>query len=401
MTGRERIALTMRHKAPDRVPVMCQLSIGHYNLNGGYKPHEIWYETEAFADAAVKLARRYRFDGILVALAGRPANYLAQAVSITGGDDGQWIRWRNGDRTFLPWDDMAVHHPADASRPVRADFDAFDPDSDIHHIDDYLGHIWNALYHIQSLPEKDYGGPLEPGRIPGYLFGAIDIVRAKATDLSVHGSVYSPLTHFFELFGYEPALIGLRTDPGRAHAVLDRLTGGVIAWSLALLEHGADALDLSSAFVGAPFLSRSQYQEFVDPYEKRVNEAIKAAGGICYTHTCGRIGDRLDLMAATGTLGIDTLDPPPLGNADLAEAKRQFGERFFFKGNMNSVELLRMTTPAQVREHAAGRIRIGMPGAGYILSTACSVAPRVEPWKLEMLAPLAGELGRYESPGAV
>ncbi len=401
MTGRERIALTMRHKAPDRVPVMCQLSIGHYNLNGGYKPHEIWYETEAFADAAVKLARRYCFDGILVALAGRPANYLAQAVSITGGDDGQWIQWRNGDRTFLPWDDMAVHHPADASRPVRADFDAFDPDSDIHHIDDYLGHIWNALYHIQSLPDKDYGGPLEPGRIPGYLFGAIDIVRAKATDLSVHGSVYSPLTHFFELFGYEPALIGLRTDPGRAHAVLDRLTGGVIAWSLALLEHGADALDLSSAFVGAPFLSRSQYQEFVVPYEKRVNEAIKAAGGICYTHTCGRIGDRLDLMAATGTLGIDTLDPPPLGNTDLAEAKRQFGERFFFKGNMNSVELLRMTTPAQVREHAAGRIRIGMPGAGYILSTACSVAPRVEPWKLEMLAPLAGELGRYESPGAV
>jgi uroporphyrinogen-III decarboxylase len=401
MTGRERIALTMRHKAPDRVPVMCQLSIGHYNLNGGYKPHEIWYETEAFADAAVKLARRYRFDGILVALAGRPANYLAQAVSITGGDDGQWIQWRNGDRTFLPWDDMAVHRPADASRPVRADFESFDPDSDISHIDDYLGHIWNALYHIQSLPGKDYGGPLEPGRIPGYLFGAIDIVRAKAPDLSVHGSVYSPLTHFFELFGYEPALIGLRTDPGRAHAVLDRLTGGVIAWSLALLEHGADALDLSSAFVGAPFLSRSQYQEFVVPYEKRVNEAIKAAGGICYTHTCGRIGDRLDLMAETGTLGIDTLDPPPLGNADLAQAKLQFGERFFFKGNMNSVELLRMTTPEQVREHAAGRIHDGMPGAGYILSTACSVAPHVEPWKLEMLAPLAGELGRYESPGAV
>jgi len=37
----------------------------------------------------------------------------------------------------------------------------------------------------------------------------------------------------------------------------------------------------------------------------------------------------------------------------------------------------------------------GMPGAGYILSTACSVAPRVEPWKLELLTPLADKLGRY------
>jgi uroporphyrinogen-III decarboxylase len=401
MTGRERIALTMRHRQPDRVPVMCQLSIGHYNLHGGYKPHEIWYETEAFAGAALKLARRYRFDGILVALAGRPANYLDQAVSIQEGDDGEWIEWRNGDRTFLPWDDMAHHYPADTARPTRADFDTFDPDRDIHHIDGYLGHIWNALYHMQSLPEKDYAGPLERGRIPAWLFGALDMVRRQAPDLSVHGSVYSPLTQFFEIFGYEPALIGLRTDPARAHAVLDALTEGVIAWSLALLHHGADALDLSSAFVGAPFLSRRQYQEFVVPYELRVNESIKAAGGICYTHTCGRIGDRLDLMAATGTLGIDTLDPPPLGNADLAEAKRDFGARLFFKGNMNSVELLRMAAPEQVREHAAGRIRAGMPGAGYILSTACSVAPRVEPWKLEMLVPLAEELGRYESAGAV
>jgi len=401
MTGRERIALTMRHLAPDRVPVMCQLSIGHYNLNAGYKPHQIWYETEAFADAVLKLAHRYRCAGILVPLAGRPANYLDQALSIRDEADGQWIQWRNGDRTFLPWDDMPHHYPADPTRPVRADFDSFDPETGIRHIDAYLGHIWNALYHIQSLPEKDYGGPLESGRIPAYLFRTFDIVRSQAPDLSVHGSVYSPLTHFFELFGYEPALIGLRTDPGRAHAVLDLLTGGVIAWALALLEHGADALDLSSAFVGAPFLSRSQYQEFVVPYEKRVNEAIRSAGGICYTHTCGRIGDRLDLMAETGTLGIDTLDPPPLGNADLAQAKRQFGERLFFKGNINSVELLHMSSAEQVREHAAGRIRVGMPGAGYILSTACSVAPRVEPWKLEMLTPLAEELGRYETASAV
>ena len=34
-------------------------------------------------------------------------------------------------------------------------------------------------------------------------------------------------------------------------------------------------------------------------------------------------------------------------------------------------------------------------GGGYILSTACSVAPRVEPWKLELLVPLAEEIGRY------
>lgn len=387
----------MRHRTPDRVPVMCQLSMGHYNLNGGYSPHEIWYETEAFADATVKCARRYGFDGILVVLPGRPPGYLENVVSLREDEDGQHLTWRNGDRTFLPWDDMAHHYPADSSRPTRARFETFDPDRDIGAIDNYLGYVWNVLYHIQEVPGKPDAGPLASGAIPEYLFRALDIVKARAgADLSIHGSAYSPLTHFFELFGYEAALTAFLEDPGRAHAILDRLTGGVIAWGLALHERGADAIDLSSAFVAAPFLSRRMYREFVVPYERRVNEALRAAGCIVYTHTCGRIGDRLDLMEETATNGIDTLDPPPLGNCDLARAKREFGARLFFKGNMNSVALLQYKTREEVLAEATRPLLIGKPGAGFILSTACSVAPRVEPWKLELLVPLAEELGRYE-----
>jgi uroporphyrinogen-III decarboxylase len=398
MNGLERIARTMRHQAPDRVPVMCQLSMGHYSLNGGYKPHEIWYETEAFADATVKLARRYRFDGILVVLPGRPEGYLDRnLVSLVENEDGQTLTWKNGDRTFFPWDDMPHHYPADTEKPQRADFDIFDPQNGLDHIDEYLGHTWNVLYHMQEIPEKENSGLFTNCPIPEYSWRMFDLVKAAAgDDLSIHGSFYSPLTHFFELFGYENALIGFISDPGKAHAVLDRLTGHVIAYALALLQRGADALDLSSAFVAAPFLSRKMYAEFVVPYEKRVTQAVKEAGGVVYTHTCGRIGDRLDLMEATGTQGIDTLDPPPLGNGDLAVAKRDFGERLFFKGNMNSVAILSYQTEAEVVAEAASRIEIGKPGAGYILSTACSVAPHVEPWKIELLTPLAEEIGRYE-----
>ncbi len=386
----------MRHCEPDRVPVMCQLSIGHYNLNGGYKPHEIWFDSEAFADASVRLARRYNFDGILVVLTGRPVSYLDNIRLLREDGDGQWLTWRNGDRIFLPWDDMPQYYPADQACSQRADFATFNPDRDMDRIDGYGGYTWNLLYHLHEIPEKDYPGPLQRGRIPTFSFRAFDLVKARAgADLSIHGSIYSPVTHYFELFGYEPALMGLVTDPGKAHAVLDRMTEGVIAWALGLLEHGADALDHSSAFVAAPFLSRRMYREFVVPYERRVNEAVKAAGGIVYTHSCGRIADRLDLLEATGTLGIDTLDPPPLGNCDLGAAKRDYGDRLFFKGNMNSVALLGFQTEDEVRAEALRPLLTGKPGTGYILSTACSVAPRVEPWKLEMLTPIADREGRY------
>jgi len=41
------------------------------------------------------------------------------------------------------------------------------------------------------------------------------------------------------------------------------------------------------------------------------------------------------------------------------------------------------------------RIKIGKPGSGYILSSACSVAPHVNPERLKRLAELAIQFGKY------
>ncbi len=392
MNGRARVALTMQHKQPDRVPVMCQLSLGHYLLNTKFPPHELWYSSEAMAEALLTLQRRYHFDGILVNVPGRPDGYLKDVTRLEKTSDGEWLTWRNNDRTFLPWDDMAHHHPADPTLPDRADFGTLDPDH-MDDIDEYPGYLWNT-YHIQSLPGKKGRGPLV--EIPDYFLNTLRLVKAKTgSEVSIHAEVFSPFTLFMELFGYEQALIGLVTDQTKAHAFMDRLSGAIVLWAQALAGEGVDAILISSAFAGAPFLSRKLYKEFVMPYEHRVTNAVKASGAVVYTHTCGKIGDRLDLMLGSGTQGIDTLDPPPLGNGDLAAAKRDFGQRLFFKGNMNSVAILDYKTEAEVIDEATGRIEIGKPGAGYILSTACSVAPRVEPWKIELLTPLAEKIGRY------
>jgi hypothetical protein len=382
----------MQHKEPDRVPVMCQLSLGHYLLNTGIQPHELWFTSEALAEAMVSMQRRYRFDGILVNVPGRPDNFLKDVIRIEKGSDGEWLTWRNGDRTFLPWDDMAHHYLADPAQQNRADFKTLSPEY-MENIDEYPGYLWNT-YHIQALPGKKGRGPLV--EIPDYFLNTLRLVKAKAgSEVSIHAEVFSPFTLFMELFGYEEALMGLVTDQAKSHAILDRLSQAIVLWSQALTEEGVDAVLISSAFAGAPFLSRKLYKEFVMPYEHRVTDTVRAAGTVVYTHTCGRIADRLDLMMETGTQGIDTLDPPPLGNGDLAVAKRDFGQQLFFKGNMNSVAILDYKTEAEVIAEATSRIEIGKPGAGYILSTACSVAPRVEPWKIELLTPLAEKIGRY------
>jgi hypothetical protein len=383
----------MLHRLPDRVPVMCQLAIGHYFQNTPFPPHKIWFDSDIFAQALVMLQRRYRFDGILINLPGRPHDFLHQARSIEPTAEGERITWPNGDTTLIPWNDNAQHTVADKTRPTRADFDTIDPEH-LDHLDDLTGYIW-GIYHIPWLPQKERPGPLN--EIPPYFFNTIDSVKALVGDeISVHGEVFSPFTHFMELFGYEMALMNLLMDGGKAHAILERLTEASVAWARAQARHGVDAVLISSAFAGGPFLSPKMYREFVVPYESRVTAAVRAAGVPVYTHTCGRIGDRLELMLETGTQGIDTLDPPPLGNTELAIAKKLIGDKVFIKGNMNPVELLVNNDRDWVIAHATQRIRVGKPGGGYILSTACSVSPMMAPWKLELLTPLAEQLGTYD-----
>ena len=75
MTPRDRIARAMRLQKCDRVPVMCQLSTGHYFLNSGLDPVDIWFTSEGFAEALMRMREKYAFDGVLVNLPGRDPDY--------------------------------------------------------------------------------------------------------------------------------------------------------------------------------------------------------------------------------------------------------------------------------------------------------------------------------------
>jgi len=244
MNGRERLALAMQRREPDRTPVMCQLSLGHYFLNAGLPPHQIWFTSEGFAEALVGLQRRYRFDGILINIPGRPANILDDVVSVQPTDEGERLTWRTGDVTLVPWDDSPHHFSSDGTQPQRADFETLDPER-LDKLDEWTGYTWN-IYHTPYLAEKSEPGPL--CETPDYFFRTIDLVKAQVGDaVSIHGEVFSPFTHYMELLGYEQALIGLATDCGKVHALLDRLTEASVAWARAQARHGVDAVLISSA----------------------------------------------------------------------------------------------------------------------------------------------------------
>ncbi len=392
MTGRERIREAMAHGQPDRVPVMCQLSIGHYLINTGIPPSELWFSSEAFARALIMLADAYGFDGILINLPGQPENWREHVGSIEPRPDGsEDVFWPNGEVTHFPADDNPQHDRRGKRRSPTLE----EVDPGVLFYDD--PHVACGLKYPYGFGPDVTGAPPRKGEWPPYWFRTIDIVREEVGDrLSVHSEVFSPFTQFLEMFGYQNALMYLLDDPGKCELILQAYAEGTADLAVRQAERGVDAVLISSAFAGAGFISRGQYEQFVLPYERYVIQKAKEGGApVVYTHTCGAIGDRLDLMVATGLDGIDTLDPPPLGTVDLAEAKAAWGDKIFFKGNIDSVNTLLNGTLDDVMADARERVKVGMPGGGYILSSACSVAPRVEPEKLMALAVVAQAYGSY------
>ncbi|MEI2692045.1 MAG: hypothetical protein V9H69_21000 [Anaerolineae bacterium] len=92
MNGRERIALAMRHRLPDRVPVMCQLAIGHYFLNTSAEAardlvHQRGLCRGAGAVAAALSLRRH---------SDQPARPAGRSAG-SGAVDGRDRRWGTAD----------------------------------------------------------------------------------------------------------------------------------------------------------------------------------------------------------------------------------------------------------------------------------------------------------------
>lgn len=360
--------MAMEGGVPDRVPVMCQLSIGHMVLVTGSNPMELWHDPEVYADALFDIRERYGFDGILVSVPGSDPSWRDKLEATEERPDCILATYREplenhspypiGLRTVYPLDDLP--RALDASPPPPpGEVDPSDVET------------------LEGVPDW----MLDPLRV---------VIDRSDGRYSIHGETFSPFDTLVNVAGIEGGMIALVDEPEWCHRILEVGVEYGTNWGIAQARAGIDALKISSPYVGGGLLGLKRYVEFVQPYETRMVQRIKATRDLpIYTHTCGAIGDRLELMAESGIDGIECLDPPPLGNVELADAKRRVGSRLFIKGNIDSVNALLPGDMERIDAAARACLEAGAPGGGFILSTACSVSPRVPPAAVARLAEIA------------
>ena len=373
---RERVLTAMKMQKPDRVPLMCQFSFGFMLKQLKISPVEFWFDAEAFAEGLIKLREMFDFDGILVSLHGHKKYWKDGIQKITWEDDSEAVYFQDRKIIFVH-DDLPITHFFE-KKPLK-NINLIDP-ADIPENIDYIP-VSNDLHFLIAKEDK---------------FRVFDLIYSHIGEkFSIHGEVTSPFDYFLDLLGHQEGLTALIDDPEKCKTVLQKFTDGIVKLAVEMCDKKIDALKISSPFAGKGFISPGFYREFILPFESQVIKAVKDEGKFVYLHTCGHIGDRLELMKESGASGLECLDPPPVGDVELNEAVNKIGNDLFIKGNIDSVNVLLKGTEAEIVSDVRSRIKAGKTGKGFILSTACSIAPLVDKDRVKLLYDLVNEFGKY------
>lgn len=235
MIPRERILTAMNLQKPDRVPVMCQLSIGHMLQQLDVSPAEFWFDAETFARGLVDLRELYSFDGILVSLHGHSKDWRQEVVRIDQQGENEVLVFEDREMVFSRDDLPMVRYTHPRQRPLIGDVKMEELPDPI----DYIP-VSQELYFRIDVNQK---------------FTVFDLLdELVGEEYSIHGEVTSPFDYLLDYLGHESALMALVLDPGKIKAILQHFTDGIVALAREMCGKEIDAVKISSPFAGKGFI---------------------------------------------------------------------------------------------------------------------------------------------------
>jgi uroporphyrinogen decarboxylase len=186
-------------------------------------------------------------------------------------------------------------------------------------------------------------------------------------------------------------------DPGKYHAIRDRMIEimerrmGIIA----SLDEKPDFL-----FCGASgslvFQSPEIFRDLALPALKRVTKLARDLGIPTHVHSCGPETELVKIAAEETDLTIiDPLEIPPMGDCNLAELKKLYGDMIVLKGNLHTSRVMLHGSREDVVEACKKAIDDAAGGGGFILSTGDQCGRDTPDENLFAMVETARTYGRY------
>jgi uroporphyrinogen decarboxylase len=138
------------------------------------------------------------------------------------------------------------------------------------------------------------------------------------------------------------------------------------------------------------------FRQLALPGVKRAIELATAAGLPTHIHSCGPERELVKVMAEETSLSvIDPLEIPPMGDCNLAELKRLWGDRITLKGNLHTTAVMLRGTVDDVVRAAKQAIDDAAAGGRFILSTGDQCGRDTPDANIRAMIETARTYGRY------
>lgn len=322
MNSRERVLAMLQGCEVDHLPLMpVTMMFAARQIGAKYRDYAT--DHRVLAEAQVRTAEIFGFDHVSVI--SDPAREPA--------DCGAVIEWYEDQPPALNGEQALLASKSDLAR--------------------------------MRLPDMHSGGRMHD-RIQG-----VTLLKQRAgREKLVEGWVEGPCAEAADLRGINPLMLDFIDDPAFVTDLFDFAVEMETHFALAQLKAGADIIGIGDA--AASLVGPAIYEEFVWPGEKKMVDAIHAAGGMVRLHICGKTRR---LFQAMGRLGCEIVDLDWMN--PLAEARAKMGPDQVLLGNIDPLAVLRNGSAEGVKSALAECHR--QAGPRYILGAGCEIVRDTPP----------------------
>jgi uroporphyrinogen decarboxylase len=379
MTPRQRLLMTLRGEIPDCVPVCPDISnmvparmtgkpfwdvyvyrdpplwkahidaLKYFDLDGGF---ELFGPSDIFDDEGG--APRASWESRIV-LRRADGSFVTQEFC---DDTGEWSRYVTVHTADNP--------PATSVLPQKVGLPPVPAE-------------WEPIEGVREWPHG---------------MALYNLIRAEMGDQGIVGLASGATTCLIstqeEIYEYHD---NPRPFYERRDAMLERVERRMAL--IAQMETKPDLL-----FCGASgtlvFQSPKTFRELGLPVLKRVTEFAAEIGIPTHVHSCGPEKLLVKMAAEETQLTIiDPLEVAPMGDCDLAELKRRYGDRIILKGNLHTTRVMLHGTTADVVAASRQAIDDAAAGGGFILSTGDQCGRDTPDANIRAMVETARSYGRY------
>ncbi len=177
--------------------------------------------------------------------------------------------------------------------------------------------------------------------------------------------------------GVEQILLDLALAPEIAKFIFQQVAEFYLEYARRTLEAADGGIDIfmmgdDFGTQKGLFMSPEMWRQFLRPGFKAFIDLAKKHGCKVAHHSCGSIKPIIpDLIEC----GLDILNPiqPDVDNMDRKELKQLFGDHLCFHGSISIQRTLPFGTPDDVRSEVQERVRTLGPNGGFIFCTAHNI----------------------------